>query len=400
MIVEYSFIIAVIPVILVVAFLVWIAKKITDGERLDMKEGALGVVILMVAVLIMVPMVSSTQVYTWDEDTGELVIQQNIFGGSYAWDTYDDQIRSIVIKPGVTQIGNSAFDGATNLEYLSIPESVTDIGANAFADIFRSPTGATIQPEPGQEYIGFGTGAVYSFDGSVFTYDSTGTAITGSSETLEAVMVPETYNGKNLIRISSSAFSNNTSIIGMAASDLLQYIDGDAFNGCTGLGSIKAQGVLSLGNRALAGCTSLTEADFPNLASCGAQAFDGDAAIKTVDASSLRIVYQYAFRGLTAIEKVSLGSLDTISGSVFPSWTFYASDGTTVLEQTTDNLAGKTFEGTAAALIEVAPGQLSLTPLQLQQVQLHTQELQDLKDQISIEPLPLQPSLQEQELTA
>lgn len=523
---EYSFIIAVIPVILVVAFLVWIAKKITDGERLDMKEGVLGVVILMVAVLIMVPMISSTQVYTWDDDTGELVIQQNISGGSYAWDTYDDQIRSIVIKPGVTQIGNSAFDGATNLEYLSIPESVTDIGTNAFGVSFYDEMDTEIATASlaGHEFVGDGSGELFVLNMSQFDYLTTSSGVVvnrvaSGHQSDKNFVLPYEKDGQSIYRVGSGVFQSNTSAIRVLCPPMSEIRElGDnvcngatalqvfmvptgvttmpyfAFHGCTSLESISipaitvcsqdilsgctslesltiADGCAVIGVNFAAGCTSLTSVYIPDsVQEVRSQAFSqctslADLRISAnvsnipyrmayhapienlVIPSSVRTIESNAFtksateslalpEGLqtigssafseSAIKSISFpSSLTSIGASAFSNnpnieaatfasgfaptlgqnwaagWTFYASDGTTTIDKTNPaNLAGKTFQGTAAALIEVEPGQLTLTPQQIQQVHLHDTELQDLKDQISIEPLPLQPSLQEQELTA
>ena len=404
---DYSFVIAIIPVILVVAFIAWIAKRITEGERLDMKEGIVGVVILMVAVLVMIPMISSTQVYTWDEDTGELVIQQNISGGSYAWDTYDSQIRSIVIKPGVSQIGNSAFDGAINLEYLSIPESVTDIGTNAFGVSLEDCFGNDITtPEPGQ-YVGE-NGTLYFCDGSIFTVNSS-LAVTGLTQEASAainLVIPSEYNGAAIVSINGSAFLDNTTIetLHFMPDSSVRNIYSKAFQHCTALFMAKLPDSLtSLGTYAFSGCSALTSIIIPqNVTTISGSAFRDSGAETVIFPASLTSISSYAFTGNTATTAVSFeeGFNPTLT-SGWTDWVFYASDGITAIDKNTaSNLAGKTFMGTAAALIEVSPGLLTLTPQQIQQVHLHDTELQDLKDQISIEPLPLQPSLQEQDLTA
>ena len=394
---DATIIIAIVPVVLLVAYIIWLIRaKVTEGRDIDLREPVTALVICLVAVLIIGAMTSSTVTYTYSEETNTLYINQNLIDRNQPFDSYGDEVKSVVIGNNCRLIETGTLDSLTNLEYVEIGENV-EVREGAFADIFRSPTGASIEPAAGQEYVGFGTGVIYSFDGSVFTYDATGTAITGSSETLEAVMVPETYNGHNIIRISNQAFSGATGIVGLASSGDLKFIETDSFSGCTGLLAVKAPNMQGLSNRAFSGCTSLAEANFPNLRSCGAQAFENCTSLTVVDVPSLNIVYQYAFRGATAIEKVTLGPMGTISGSVFPSWTFYASDGTTVLEQTTDNLAGKTFQGTASALIEVSPGLRSLSPEQIQMVHLHDAELQDLKDHLTIDPLPFQPAVQTQD---
>lgn len=520
---DYSFVIAIIPVILVVAFIAWIAKRITEGERIDMKEGIVGVVILMVAVLVMVPMISSTQVYTWDENNGELVIQQNITGGVYAWDTYDSQIRSIVIKPGVTQIGNSAFDGATNLEYLSIPESVTDIGTNAFGVALKDYLDQTISTPEAGDYVGAGDGELYLCEPGIFTYSTDKRTITGldsSASGAKVLVIPSEKDNVAIRNVGDSAFLNNTTIETVFAHpDSEADLDRQCFYGCTALETVSTpnsetigyaafshssivsitlhDGLTTLGNSVFDSCTSLTGISLPNsVTAIGQFCFRNCSALATADLSdeletigvsaffqsaitsldipegvvdipesmcyrctslgslslpdSLKTISKTAFfgcssldtelalpdgllvldqsafnscsslsevsipgtvttigntafTGCTGITDVSFGSgfAATLGTNCFQAWTFYESDGTTTIDKTVAaNLAGKIFSGTAAALIEVEPGRLALTPQQIQQVHLHDTELQDLKDQISIEPLPLQPSLQEQELTA
>ena len=48
------------------------------------------------------------------------------------WLEYADQITSVVIPSGVTEIGTGAFEGCTGLKEIQIPSSVEKIGENAF----------------------------------------------------------------------------------------------------------------------------------------------------------------------------------------------------------------------------------------------------------------------------
>ena len=424
---EYSFVIAIIPVILVIAFIAWIAKRITGGERLDMKEGVLGVVILMVAVLIMVPMVSSTQTYTWDEDAGELTIKKNVFGGYYAWDEYADEVRSLVIEDGVT-IGAGAFDSLTSLEYLSIGDGVT-VGSEDFGVGLIDPFGDAVSSLAGYEYVGHGDGDLYQCDPSIYQYnDSVIQGLTDAASSASYLVIPVQHDGIDITGIGASAFYQKSSIakvLLLPKEYSLESISNRAYGSCTSLTEIELPSSLtSMGYGVFGSCTSLTEIELPaSVTKLRSTVFDGCTSLESVnmehivetegsvfrgtaiteaDLSSIVTLGSSVFDGCTAITKVVIGEgLTTIANNTFTSWTFYGSDGTTQIDKTVaSNLAGKTFQGTAAALVEVAPGQLNLTPQQIQQVHLHDTELQDLKDQISIEPLPLQPSLQEQELTA
>lgn len=54
------------------------------------------------------------------------------FGSDQPWYSFHDQITSVVVSPGVTSIGQCAFEDCTNLTSITIPGSVTSIGPYVF----------------------------------------------------------------------------------------------------------------------------------------------------------------------------------------------------------------------------------------------------------------------------
>ena len=75
--------------------------------------------------------------YSFETATGTLTIQGTGEMKNYnftltPWRSYRSDILVVIIKDGVTSIGNSAFFDCSALSYVSIPNSVTSIGANAF----------------------------------------------------------------------------------------------------------------------------------------------------------------------------------------------------------------------------------------------------------------------------
>ena len=58
------------------------------------------------------------------------------------WYDYREQIKTVIIGDGVTDIGKSAFDGLTNVETdITIPASVTNIGVFSFYKVAQNTTG-------------------------------------------------------------------------------------------------------------------------------------------------------------------------------------------------------------------------------------------------------------------
>lgn len=73
--------------------------------------------------------------YSFDESIGELVLSgqgkvTQIYNG---WQNYQNiDIKSVVIKNGITEIGNSAFADCSNLQKLILPNDLESIGEFAF----------------------------------------------------------------------------------------------------------------------------------------------------------------------------------------------------------------------------------------------------------------------------
>ena len=73
---------------------------------------------------------------SWSIDAdGKLIISgSGTMKDSVPWGSYKSQIKSVDISYGITSVADSAFRGAKNLQNVTIPNSVTSIGANAFRD--------------------------------------------------------------------------------------------------------------------------------------------------------------------------------------------------------------------------------------------------------------------------
>ena len=56
----------------------------------------------------------------------------DIYQNKAPWYSDRDKIKKVIIEDGVTNIGNDAFTGSSNLTSVEIPNSVTSIGDGAF----------------------------------------------------------------------------------------------------------------------------------------------------------------------------------------------------------------------------------------------------------------------------
>ena len=121
---------------------------------------------------------------------------------------YSDEIRSVVISRGVTEIGNDAFSDCTNLTSVTIPDSVSTIGNGAFQCCTR----------------------------------------------LTSITIPD-----SVTTIGPGAFNLCEGLTSVTLSNSITSINDDAFN-CTSLTSIVIpKGVTSISDSAFCGCASLTD---------------------------------------------------------------------------------------------------------------------------------------------
>ena len=137
----------------------------------------------------------------------------------------------------VTSIGDCAFAGCTNIETVTIPDSVTSIGLEAFSDCSRLTT--IIIPDNVKTIGQF--------------------AFAGCSR-LISVTIPD-----SITSIDHETFRGCTSLTSVAIPDSVEVIGGWAFRGCTSLTSITIpDSVENIGSLAFADCAKLTAIILPD----------------------------------------------------------------------------------------------------------------------------------------
>ena len=162
----------------------------------------------------------------FSEDQEITVIEDNAFSNVKTISTVSAQNSSI------TTIGSYAFYNCTNINTVTLPETVTNIGGYSFGDCINLQK--IVLPEC-LETIG-----TYAFE---------------DCRSLEEIVIPD---GVKTISVAAFAHCTNLKTIRLPAS--LTEITDSVFNGCTSLTSIYIPAnVTSLGWDAFTNCTSLTK---------------------------------------------------------------------------------------------------------------------------------------------
>lgn len=261
---------------------------------------------------------------TWTlDEMGTLTISGS---GGMAYNPFRgvaQDIKKVVIEPGVTSISASAFDGCTGLTNITIPEGVTSIRYYAF----RGCTGLTSVTIPESvtdiDYYTFegctgltsagpiGGGYSYQFGWTVAIPEYAFSCCTG----LTSVTIPESVSS-----IGSSAFEGCTSLTNVTILGGVTSIGDSAFSGCTGLTSITIpKGVTSIGDSAFSGCTGLTSIIIPeSVTSIGYSAFYGCSSLTTAGPTGDGNEYSYQFGWTTAIPEYAFYNCSGLTSVTIP----------------------------------------------------------------------------------
>ena len=225
--------------------------------------------------------------YTYVSSTGTLTIQGSHAMSDYSyssdvpWFSYKADIKTVVIKDGVTSIGNFAFSYCTGLTSIEIPNSVTSIGSRAFDGC----TGLTSVTIPNSvTSIGYG-----AFDGC---------------SGLTSIEIPNSVTS-----IGSRAFDGCTGLTSVTIPNSVTSIGYGAFDGCSGLTSIEIpNSVTSIGDWAFYNCSSLTTIEIPNsVTSIGREAFYYCNRLTSIEIpNSVTSIADGAFDGCSALTSISV----------------------------------------------------------------------------------------------
>ncbi len=212
---------------------------------------------------------------------------------SAPWWESMEQIQTISLGDGITNIPNYAFYNGHNVLSVEIPDSVADIGENSF--LFCSSLKELVLPQ-GVKSIGKGAFSQCS--------------------SLTQFQVP-----KDITVIAESVFNDCSALEQVVLPNGLTAIDKGAFSSCYSLTEINLpQGLESIGNSAFYYCTDMTEITLPQgLKAIGSYAFNycTDLGAITIP-ESVTSIGNSAFSSCSSLKEITVpASVKKIEGYTF-----------------------------------------------------------------------------------
>lgn len=251
-------------------------------------------------------------------------------------------IRAIHFPESLTEIGGNAFAQCPNLTEITIPSTVTEVGASVFIYCEALETCnflASIDTIPLMTFDYCGalknvtlSNTIKSLDTYSFAYTSIenidflpeglttigAKAFTGCTKT-KTVKIPSTCT-----QIMFDAFRSNSALERVTGGGNIQEIGQFAFWNCVELKSIEGvQNLVSIGDQTFYNCESLTSFTFGGqLETIGEKAFQCAAVASVNLGSSVKSVGKYAFANNSNLTEVAIGSgLESVGSFVFWSCT-------------------------------------------------------------------------------
>lgn len=233
-------------------------------------------------------------IYTYDQDTRELIIS----GTGKIYDEFIDfnesDIQSVVIKNGVTGIGSYAFARCHDINSVSLPETLTSINDGAFfyCDSLESIIIPSKVESIGNKVFQWCDSLIYisvnsnnetfsSENGILFNKNKTKIVVYPDGKTSTTYTIPNsvthigdyafcdsnlkkvTISG-NVVNIGYNAFGNCTSLKDITIPGSVKNIGAFAFSGCLYLTKVIIEaGVENVGESAFSTCSALSEITLP-----------------------------------------------------------------------------------------------------------------------------------------
>lgn len=270
-------------------------------EEIDVKKRILGVLFF----LLLLAGSACAETLVMPEST--LVIEKEAFYQA-------ENVASVVLPNGVEKIGERAF-AQSGLRWINLPQSVTEIAADAFADCPDLSADVVMGSYAHQRCNELGI--LCNFDGyapaTAFAWTSDGSSVTITDylDSAPMVNVPREIAGLPVKAIGPNALSNLSQTRKISIPDGVTTLENNALRNCPVLEAVVLPESLTyIGSYAMAQCPALASVNLPQgLKTIVNHAFDGCSSLGSIALpESLEGLGSYAFYNCTSLQSLEVPS--------------------------------------------------------------------------------------------
>lgn len=246
-------------------------------------------------------------------------------GNGVKWIAYDAfrycvNLSNVTLGNNVENIYSEAFFGCTSLKEITIPSSVRSIDDYAFGYVYgegeytklddltiKGYTNSAAHKyavKNGFNFVSMGTVSPWFYESF---YD--GIVITEYTGVESNVTIPDTIDGKAVVKIGTSVFEGNEQLTSVTIPDSVEGIGWYAFRYCDNLTTVTlGNGVKYIEGCAFEDCRSLVNITIGDgVTSIGSGAFSGCDKLKSVKfGNKVRYISDGAFYGCISLKEVTL----------------------------------------------------------------------------------------------
>ena len=219
------------------------------------------------------------------------------------WEGWEQEITQIVIKDGVTRIGNKAFYDYRETE-IALPDSVTSIGKEAF---YYCGNLRKVKLSPNLTDIG---DKAFEYCGALENVEiPAGVKTIGDEAFLGCTNLGSVTIPNGVTNIGASAFSGCSDLESIDIPSSVTNIGKNAFSNCEDLVSVtNMNGVTNIGESAFQNCSGLTNITIPSsVTNIGAFAFSGCSGLTSINIpSSVTTIGDDAFALCVALKEITI----------------------------------------------------------------------------------------------
>ena len=233
---------------------------------------------------------------------------------SIGYEAFDDcsSLTSVTIGNSVTSIGSSAFRDCSSVTSLTLGNNLTTIGSYAFSGLYALTS--VTQKAPSIEAYCQGQVSKLLYD-SVSLNDDAIRTIEINGEEVTDWVIPS-----SITKIEDYTFYNCPSITSVALPNTITSIGESAFENCTSITSVALPNTItSIGESAFENCTSIAAITIPNkVTRIGARAFSKCPMTDIIITNNVTNIGGSAFSNCDKLSSLILGeSVDSIGGGAF-----------------------------------------------------------------------------------